>query len=176
MKELEKVGERKQIEFYFWIHNILRKYVEVVMDIILIGLIAVAFILIIKTILFLGVSIMEQTNIQFVISEIMFIFILIETVRLLLIYLEFHRVAIDTMVEITIVAVLRELILQGFLHVEPIMLASAALFIIVLGLLLRVGGIRKHREVYSVYRPFSNKSQSGSPRIARDTMSAQSVD
>ncbi len=161
MEALKGAGERRQVEFYFWIHNILRKYVEVVMDVILIGLIVVTFILIVKTILLLGASILEQTRIQFVISEIMFIFILIETVRLLVIYLELHRVAIDTMVEIAIVAVLRELILKGFLHVEPVMLVSLALFIIVLGLLLRVSGIRSHREVYSVYRPFSERSHSG---------------
>lgn len=99
-------------------------------------------------------SIYETTNISFVISEIMFIFILIETVRLLIMYLEYHRVAVDTMVEIAIVSILRELILKGILHVEPIVLASASLFIVVLGLLLRFGGLRQEREVFSVYRPF----------------------
>lgn len=84
----------------------------------------------------------------------MFIFILIETVRLLIIYLEYHRVAIDTMVEIAIVSILRELILKGILHVDPIVLASASLFIVVLGLLLRFGGLRQEKELFSVYKPF----------------------
>lgn len=155
MNESEKDREhKKEVEYYFWIHSAFRKYVEVILDFILIGLVIVSFILIGKTIYLLGVSIYETTNISFVISEIMFIFILIETVRLLIIYLEYHRVAVDTMVEIAIVSILRELILKGILHVEPIVLASASLFIVVLGLLLRFGGLRQERELFSVYRPF----------------------
>lgn len=155
MNESEKDREhKKEVEYYFWIHSAFRKYVEVILDFILIGLVIVSFILIGKTIYLLGMSIYETTNISFVISEIMFIFILIETVRLLIIYLEYHRVAVDTMVEIAIVSILRELILKGILHVEPIVLASASLFIVVLGLLLRFGGLRQEREVFSVYRPF----------------------
>lgn len=146
--------QKKEVEYYFWIHGVFRKYVEVILDLILMGLVIVAFILIGKTIYLLGLSIYETTNISFVISEIMFIFILIETVRLLVIYLEFHRVAIDTMVEIAIVSILRELILKGILHVEPVVLAAASLFVVVLGLLLRFGGLRQEREVFSVYRPF----------------------
>lgn len=150
---------KKEVEFYFWIHAAFRKYVEVILDLILMGLVVVAFILIGKTIYLLGLSIYETTNISFVISEIMFIFILIETVRLLIIYLEYHRVAIDTMVEIAIVSILRELILKGVLHIEPIVLAAASLFVVVLGLLLRFGGLRQEKEMYSIYRPFLMKHQ-----------------
>jgi uncharacterized membrane protein (DUF373 family) len=88
----------------------------------------------------------------------MFIFILIEVVRLLIIYLEFHRVAIDTMVEISIVSVLRELILNGILHIKPIVLVSASLLILVLMLLLRAGNIRyTGPEIFTEYRPFFTK-------------------
>jgi uncharacterized membrane protein (DUF373 family) len=121
---------------------------------ILMGLVLIAFILIVKTIYLMGVSLYSETNIAHVISEIMFIFILAETVRLLIIYLEFHRVALDAMVEIAIVSVIREIILKGFLHIEPLMIAAASLFIIVLGLLLRFGGIKSEHETYSVYKPF----------------------
>jgi uncharacterized membrane protein (DUF373 family) len=145
---------KKEIEYYFWIHAAFRKYVEVILDLILMGLVIVTFVLIGKTIYLLGISLYETTNISFVISEIMFIFILIETVRLLVIYLEFHRVAIDTMVEIAIVSILREMILKGVLHVEPIVLASVSFFLIVLGLLLRFGGLRLEKEMFSIYRPF----------------------
>lgn len=151
--------QKKEVEFYFWIHAVFRKYVEVILDLILMGLVVVAFILIGKTIYLLGLSIYETTNISFVISEIMFIFILIETVRLLIIYLEYHRVAIDTMVEIAIVSILRELILKGVLHIEPIVLATASLFVVVLGLLLRFGGLRQEKEMYSIYKPFLIRPQ-----------------
>jgi uncharacterized membrane protein (DUF373 family) len=157
MQENQKIKEKKEIEFYFWIHAAFRRYVEVIMDLILMGLVLVSFILIIKTIYFLGMSLYGDTNIAHIISEIMFIFILAETVRLLIIYLESHRVALDAMVEIAIVSVIREIILKGFLHVEPILIATACLFILVLGLLLKFGGIRAEQEVYSSYKPFSTK-------------------
>jgi uncharacterized membrane protein (DUF373 family) len=56
-------------------------------------------------------------------------------------------VAPDAMVEIAIVSVIREIILEGFLHVKPIMVAVASLFIIVTGLLLRFGGIKHGQEI-----------------------------
>jgi len=148
---------KKEVEFYFWIHAAFRRYVEVIMDLILTGLVIVAFILIVKTIYYMGLSLYSETNIAHVISEIMFIFILAETVRLLIIYLETHRVALDTMVEIAIVSVIREIIVSGFLHVQPIMIAAASLFIVVLGLLLRFGGIKSEQEIFSLYRPFYQK-------------------
>jgi uncharacterized membrane protein (DUF373 family) len=159
MQELEKKSEekshRKEVEFYFWIHRAFRRYVEITMDMILMGLVLVSFILIAKTIYLLGLSVYNQTNIAHVISEIMFIFILTDTVRLLIVYLESHRVALDVMVEIAIVVVIREIILTGFLHIQPIMIIVASVFIISLGALLRFGGIRPTGEdVYSVHKPF----------------------
>ncbi len=152
---MEEETQKRQIEFYFWIHSFFRKYVEITLDIILIGLVLVTFVFIGKTIYALGVSIYTKIDIAYIISEIMFIFILIEVVRLLIIYLEFHRVAIDTMVEISIVSVLRELILNGVLHTKPIVLASASLLILVLMLLLRVGNIRYQvPDAYPKYKPF----------------------
>ncbi|MEW6117365.1 MAG: phosphate-starvation-inducible PsiE family protein [Nitrospirota bacterium] len=154
---VDRKADRKEVEFYFWIHNAFRRYMEVIMDVILMGLVVVAFVLIVKTIYLLGMSIYKDTDISYVISEIMFIFILIETVRLLIIYLEFHHVAIDTMVEIAIVSVLRELILKGVLHTEPVILGVTALFLLVLGLLLRLGCLRLDKELFSVYKPFRKK-------------------
>jgi uncharacterized membrane protein (DUF373 family) len=150
--------EKKEAEFYFWIHKAFRKYVEVILDCILIGLVVVTFVLIGKTIYLLGVSLYEKTNISYIISEILFIFILIEVVRLLIMYLEFHKVAIDTMVEIAIVSTLRELFLKGVLLVEPLELTTVSLFMIVLGILLRFT-IRKDSnvETFTIHKPFFDK-------------------
>ncbi len=159
MQEISKKSEektpRKEVEFYFWIHRAFRRYVEITMDMIMMGLVIVSFILIAKTIYLLGLSVYDQTNIAHVISEIMFIFILTDTVRLLIVYLESHRVALDVMVEIAIVVVIREIILTGFLHIQPIMIIVACIFILSLGALLRFGGIRPTgEEVFSVHKPF----------------------
>lgn len=150
--------EKKEVEFYFWIHKAFRKYVEVTLDCILIGLVIVTFILIGKTIYLLGLSLYGQTNFSYILSEILFIFILIEIVRLLIMYLEFHKIAINTMVEIAIVSTLRELILKGILLVEPLVLATVSLFMVVLGLLLRFS-IREdfNLETITTHKPFFDK-------------------
>ncbi|NOY64872.1 MAG: phosphate-starvation-inducible PsiE family protein [Nitrospirae bacterium] len=156
----EIMQRERQPEFYFWIHSLIRKYVEITLDIILIGLVFVTFVFIGKTIYNLAENIYsEKTDIAFIISEIMFVFILIEVVRLLIIYLQYHRVAIDTMVEISIVSILRELILNGVLHTRPVVVLATSVLIIVLMLLLRVGGIRyRLPDTYPEYRPFFKKS------------------
>ncbi len=155
-----KPKERREIEFYFWIHHAVRKYVEIIMDLILIGLLGVTFILIAKSIYLLWLSLYQETDIHKTLSEIMFIFILIEVVRLLILYLEFHKVALDAIIEIAIASALRELILKGILEVEPLVLVVASLFILVLGLFLRFGDIRHiPGEVFTRYRPFFKRKE-----------------
>ena len=145
----------KQAAFYFWIHSAFRKYIEVTMDLILVGLVLVTFIFIMKTIYLLGQVIYRETNIPQVISEFLFIFILIEVLRILIIYIEFHHVSVDIMVELTIVAILREIMLKGAIELETIKIAGISLLIAVLGLLLRFGGIRsKAGDEVSIYKPF----------------------
>jgi len=149
---------KKIVPFYFWIHDLVRRYVELIMDIIIVCLIIVIFVLISKTIFLMAKSLIDETNITYIISEIMFIFILMETTRLLIIYLEYHRVAIDTMVEIAIVSILREILLKGILHIEPILLAGVALIIVVLGMLLRFGNVRyEGPELVSIKESFFKK-------------------
>lgn len=152
--EMNKTSERKQVEFYFWIHDAFRKYIEIAMDLILIGLVIVILVFTIKTIYLLGTIIYHETNIPHVISEFLFIFILIEVLRILIIYIEFHHVSVDIMVELAIVAILRELILHGIIEMDTIKLAGVSLLITVLGLLLKFGGIRKVEKYVSTYRPF----------------------
>jgi uncharacterized membrane protein (DUF373 family) len=72
----------------------------------------------------------------------MFILVLMELFRLLLIYLEEHRVSISTMVEVGIVAAIREALLIGALHVNWLQLLVLCAFILTLGLVLRYAGIR----------------------------------
>jgi uncharacterized membrane protein (DUF373 family) len=113
VKEATKPDDIKQPTFYFWIHSAFRKYIEVTMDIILVGLVLVTFVFIMKTIYLLGQIIYKETNIPHVISEFLFIFILIEVLRILITYIEFHHVSVDVMVELAIVAILRGNYAQG---------------------------------------------------------------
>ncbi len=153
--EIKKTEDSKQVAFYFWIHSAFRKYIEITTDLILVGLVLVTFFFIMKTIYLLGMDIYKETNIPYVISEFLFIFILIEVMRILIIYIEFHHVSVDIMVELTIVAILREIMLKGAIELETIKIAGLSLLIAVLGLLLKFGGIRiKASDVASIYKPF----------------------
>jgi uncharacterized membrane protein (DUF373 family) len=66
----------------------------------------------------LGQFMMRGTDFALVVGDILFILVLLELFRLLLIYLEEHRVSVETMVEVGIVSTLREVILKGALHIE----------------------------------------------------------
>lgn len=150
----------KKGEFYFWIHDVFRKYIEVTMDLILVGLVLVTFIFIAKTIYILGVTVYKETNIPHVISEFLFIFILIEVLRILIIYMEYHHISVDIMVELAIVSILREVIIKGAIEIETIKLVGLSFLIIVLGLLLKFGGIRvKFSEEKGIYKPFFKKKK-----------------
>jgi uncharacterized membrane protein (DUF373 family) len=156
-KATKQIDSKGQKEFYFWIHALFRKYIEVTMDIILIGLVIVTFIFIAKTIYLLGLDVYKATNIPHVISEFLFIFILIEIMRILIAYIEFHHVSVDIMVELAIVAILREIIIKGAIELDTIKIAGISLLIAVLGFLLKFGGIRTKHQEESTYKPFSQK-------------------
>src|SRR6267143_1987697 len=68
--------------------------------------------------------------------------VLIELFRLLIIYLEEHRISVSTMVEVGIVSTLREVILKGALEIDWRQMLVLCAFILTLGLLLRYAGVR----------------------------------
>jgi uncharacterized membrane protein (DUF373 family) len=68
---------------------------------------------------------------------------MIELVRLLVVYLEEHHVAIDFMVEIGIVSTLREVVLHGVVELDWPQTLAIATFLVALGLLLRFGDLRQ---------------------------------
>jgi uncharacterized membrane protein (DUF373 family) len=89
----------------------------------------------------------QGIDFSLVVGDILFILVLLELFRLLLIYLEEHRVSVSTMVEVGIVSTLREVILRGALHIEWLQLLVVCAFIITLGVVLRYSGIRSAPEV-----------------------------
>lgn len=90
----------------------------------------------------LGLSLWTGTDFSSVIADILFILVLMELFRLLIIYLEEHRVSVATMVEVGIVATLREVILRGALAVDWRQLLVICALILTLGVLLRYAGVR----------------------------------
>ena len=76
------------------------------------------------------------------VGDILFILVLLEVFRLLVIYLEEHRVSVATMVEVGIVSTLRQVILIGPLHINWVLMLVLCAFLVTLGILLRYAGIR----------------------------------
>jgi uncharacterized membrane protein (DUF373 family) len=86
------------------------------------------------------VSLLNPLNFKLITSDILFILILVELFRLLIIYLKEQRISVGTAVEVSLVSALREVILQGVLEIPLNQLLGVCAFLSVLGglLLLRV--------------------------------------
>jgi uncharacterized membrane protein (DUF373 family) len=86
----------------------------------------------------------EGVDFSLVVGDILFILVLLELFRLLLIYLEQHRISVATMVEVGIVTTLREVILRGALHIPWQQLLVVCAFMVTLSIVLRYSGIRRN--------------------------------
>ncbi len=117
---------------YRRVHDIFRKTLETIQDLIIIGLSIIVFYVSLKVLLNIVTEVSQAFEFQRVVSEILYIMILVETYRMLIVYLKEHRVAVSFMAEIALVAVLREVILTGALEIPPITLAMTTLFILAL--------------------------------------------
>ncbi len=123
-------------------HPTIRKYLERTQDAIVLGLCIMLFIAMGIKLVHLGQSMLSGTDFALVVGDILFILVLLEVFRLLLIYLEEHRVSVETMVEVGIVSTLREVILRGALHIDWPQLLVVCAFIFTLAIVLRYSGIR----------------------------------
>jgi uncharacterized membrane protein (DUF373 family) len=126
-------------------HPAVRRYLELTQDVIVFGLCIMLFAAMGVKLFHLGRLMFQGTDFSLVVGDILFLLVLLELFRLLVIYLEEHRVSVPTMVEVGIVSTLREVILRGALHIEWQQLLVISVFIITLGFVLRYAGIRRHR-------------------------------
>jgi uncharacterized membrane protein (DUF373 family) len=67
----------------------------------------------------------------------------VEPVRLLIVYPREHHVAVDFMVELGIVSILREIVLHGVVEFVWQHIVALAVFLLALGLMLRFGDLRE---------------------------------
>ena len=81
-------------------------------------------------------SLLKPLNFQLITSDILFILILVELFRLLILYLKERRISVGAAVEVSLVSALREVILQGVLDISIDRLLSVCAFLGVLGGLL----------------------------------------
>jgi len=123
-------------------HPLLRRYLEWTQDIIVLGLCVLLFAAMLIKLIHLGQFMLRGADFSSVISDILFVLVLVELFRLLVIYLEEHRISVSTMVEVGIVSTLREIILKGPLETDWRQMLVLCVFILSLGLVLRHSGIR----------------------------------
>ena len=75
-------------------------------------------------------------------GAVLFMLVLVELLRLIVIYLRDHHVSVDVMIEVSLVAALREIMVLGVASIPSLQLLALTAFLLALGLLLRFGGLR----------------------------------
>lgn len=115
------------------IHNL-----EIVQDFIVISLCIGLFSVMLLRLGDMFLSVMHLHKSQQIISDILFILIMVELFRLLVIYLREHRISLGAAVEVAIVSALREVILYGILEIQLNQIIGVCSFLIVLGVLLLI--------------------------------------
>ncbi len=121
----------------FWIDRVVL-VLETVQDFIIISLCIGLFGVMLLQLRSMFISILPPLDFQAVTADILFILILVELFRLLIIYLQEQRVSIGVAVEVAIVSVLREVIVRGVLEIPWPQTLSACAFLLVMGVLLVV--------------------------------------
>ena len=125
---------------YTAVHSGVRRFLEPIQDVLVVLLAGCLFALMARNLYLLAGDVFAPAlAFRAVVAEVLFVFVLIELTRLILIDLRAHHVAVDVMVGVTVVSVLREVILIGIVELEPLRTAAIAVFLLALGLLLRIG-------------------------------------
>lgn len=125
------------LPWYRWLNSShMIRLLETVQDLIVVCLCVGLFSFMVLQLREMVLSLLPPLQFQTVTSDILFLLILVELFRLLIIYLQEHRVSIGVAVEVSIVSVLREIIVRGVLETPWIQVLVACVFLIVLGALL----------------------------------------
>jgi uncharacterized membrane protein (DUF373 family) len=95
------------------------------------------------------IALTQQIDYQQVTSKMLFILILVELFRLLMVYLQEHSIAVGVAVEVTIVSVLREVIVHGALEISWVQAAAICGLLLILGALLIVCAKTPHMDCIS---------------------------
>ncbi|AFY72138.1 hypothetical protein Pse7367_3922 (plasmid) [Thalassoporum mexicanum PCC 7367] len=111
---------------------------EFIQDLIVISLCIGLFSFMVLEVRDMFMSLLPPIDFHSVTADILFLLILVELFRLLIIYLQEQRISIGVAVEVSIVSVLREVIVRGVLETSWTQVLAACAFLVVLSLLLLV--------------------------------------
>ncbi|MGA1265525.1 MAG: phosphate-starvation-inducible PsiE family protein [Prochlorothrix sp.] len=164
-----------QTPWYRWLNsNVVIRVLETVQDLIVICLCVGLFSFMVLQLRDMFLSLLHPLDFQPVTSDILFLLILVELFRLLIIYLQEHRVSIGVAVEVSIVSVLREIIVRGVLETPWVHVVATCVFLLSLGALLVVRvwlpptfeGIDPEQRTSERYRNRARSAQPPSPQPA----------
>jgi uncharacterized membrane protein (DUF373 family) len=102
----------------------------------------------------LFVAITHTLDYKIVTAKILFVLILVELFRLLMVYLQEHSISVGVAVEVTIVSVLREVVVHGALEISSLQTAAMCGLLFVLGGLLVVCAKTPHMDCISANTKF----------------------
>lgn len=132
-------SNQASVPWYRWLNSeYVIRLLETVQDFIVICLCIGLFSFMILELREMVLSLLPPLELKPITSDILSLLILVELFRLLIIYLQEHRVSIGVAVEVSIVSVLREVIVHGVLEIPWTQVLVACIFLLVLGVLLIV--------------------------------------
>ncbi len=116
--------------------NVIVKNLENFQDFIIISLCIGLFCVMLIRLGEMFYSLIEPLNFQALTADILFILILVELFRLLIIYLQEQRISVGAALEVSLVSALREVIVEGVLEIPLPNLLGVCAFLAILGAIL----------------------------------------
>lgn len=105
----------------------------------LVVLLLIALLIIMALLLYSLFSLLQtEPNFKQTIADLLFLFVLLELFRLMMIYLDDHHISIGVVVEVTLVSVMREVIVVGIVHMSIDQILGVCAFIVAVSTLLWV--------------------------------------
>lgn len=149
---------------------------ETVQDLIVVSLCLGLFSVMVIQLRAMFISLLPPLDFRGVTSDILFLLILVELFRLLIIYLQEQRVSIGVAVEVSIVSVLREVIVRGVLETPWSQTLSTCAFLLVMGVLLIIrvwipptfSGIDPEKRLSNMYKATPNESSESTHNVHSD--------
>ncbi|MBW4502490.1 MAG: phosphate-starvation-inducible PsiE family protein [Scytonema hyalinum WJT4-NPBG1] len=136
---MQELDNKASTNRYEWLkRNRIVRCLETIQDLLVISLCIGLFTLMAIQLRAMFYSLLPPLNFQVVTSDILFLLILVELFRLLIIYLQEQRVSIGVAVEVSIVSVLREIIVRGVLETHWSQVLASCAFLLVMAVLLVV--------------------------------------
>lgn len=158
--------KRSKSRFLFcdrWLdrHSIVRN-MEAFQDLLVVVLCLSLFAVMLIQLWGIFIAITQALDYKHITAKILFILILVELFRLLMVYLQEHSIAVGVAVEVAIVSVLREVVVHGALEISAMQTAAICGLLFILGALLIVCAKTPHMDCMSANTKLCPISYQGS--------------